>query len=58
MLILSIFTVIDLEMVGNRPGASSGVLLGAVTLPGLLVSKLIQTLRENSLKEVEIEGLQ
>ncbi|XP_057781837.1 dolichol kinase EVAN [Salvia miltiorrhiza] len=39
----------------TRPGASSGVLLGAVTLPGLLISKLVQTLRANSLEEVGIE---
>ncbi|KAH6836744.1 phosphatidate cytidylyltransferase family protein [Perilla frutescens var. hirtella] len=39
----------------TRPGASSGVLLGAVTLPGLLVSKLVQTLRGKTLNEVGIE---
>ncbi|KAL1558164.1 dolichol kinase [Salvia divinorum] len=39
----------------TRPGASSGVLLGAVTLPGLLVSKLVQTLRAITLEEVGIE---
>lgn len=45
-----------LEKVDNRPGASSGVLLGAVTLPGLMVSRLIQTLRAESLNEVRIGG--
>ncbi|KAK6144373.1 hypothetical protein DH2020_021193 [Rehmannia glutinosa] len=39
----------------TRPGASSGILLGAVTLPGLLVSRLIQTLRAGSMQEVGIE---
>ncbi|KAI3461395.1 hypothetical protein Pfo_018058 [Paulownia fortunei] len=39
----------------TRPGASSGILLGAATLPGLLVSRLIQTLRAESLQEVGIE---
>ncbi|KAL6499790.1 hypothetical protein OROGR_027700 [Orobanche gracilis] len=37
------------------PGASSGIFLGAVTVPGLLVSRLIQTLRAESLLEVGIE---
>lgn len=39
-----------------RPGASSGVLLGAVTLPALMLSKLTQMSRAVSLKEIEIEG--
>ncbi|XP_047982196.1 LOW QUALITY PROTEIN: dolichol kinase EVAN-like [Salvia hispanica] len=39
----------------TRPGVSSGVLLGAVTLPGLLLSKLVQTLRENSLQQVGVK---
>ncbi|KAL3629546.1 hypothetical protein CASFOL_026768 [Castilleja foliolosa] len=39
----------------TRPGASSGIFLGAVTLPGLLVSRLIQTLRAESLQGVGIE---
>ncbi|CAK9158537.1 unnamed protein product [Ilex paraguariensis] len=45
----------------SRPGASSGILLGAVTLPGLMVSRLIQLLRAVSLHEVgtkELEYLQ
>ncbi|EPS62134.1 hypothetical protein M569_12659, partial [Genlisea aurea] len=42
----------------TRPGASSGIFLSAVTLPGLLVSKLIQTLRaESLLDEAAFEGL-
>ncbi|GFP82497.1 hypothetical protein PHJA_000392700 [Phtheirospermum japonicum] len=40
----------------TRPGAPSGIFLGAVTLPGLLVSRLIQTLRAESLQEIGIEG--
>ncbi|KAK4482649.1 hypothetical protein RD792_009813 [Penstemon davidsonii] len=43
-------------MVVDRPGASSGTPLGAVTLPGLMVSRLIQVLRAVSLQEVGIEG--
>lgn len=39
-----------------RPGASSGIFLGAVTLPGLMVSKLIQMSRALALGEVGIEG--
>lgn len=39
-----------------RPGASSGTLLGAVTLPGLMLSRLIQSLRAVSLDEVGVEG--
>ncbi|KAL3828484.1 hypothetical protein ACJIZ3_017286 [Penstemon smallii] len=42
----------------TRPGASSGTLLGAVTLPGLMVSRLIQVLRAVSLQEVGIEELE
>lgn len=55
--VLSIIVGINLKIVCNRPGASSGVLLGAVTLPGLLISKLVQTLRAKSLNEVGIEGM-
>ncbi|CAA0813546.1 phosphatidate cytidylyltransferase family protein [Striga hermonthica] len=39
----------------TRPGASSGIFLGTVTLPGLLVSRLIQILRSESLQEVRKE---
>ena len=39
-----------------RPGASSGILVGALTLPSVMLSKLIQMSRAVSLKEVEIEG--
>nr|XP_027085333.1 dolichol kinase EVAN-like [Coffea arabica] len=45
----------------TRPGVSSGILLGAVTLPGLMLSRLIQMLRGLSLNEVgvaELENLQ
>ncbi|KAG8387618.1 hypothetical protein BUALT_Bualt02G0039900 [Buddleja alternifolia] len=41
----------------TRPGASSGILLGAVTLPGLMLSRLIQSLRALASKEVGIEEL-
>ncbi|KAL0369623.1 UNVERIFIED_CONTAM: Dolichol kinase EVAN [Sesamum angustifolium] len=42
----------------TRPGASSGILLGAVTLPGVMVSRLIQSLRAFSLQEVGIEEIE
>nr|GMD69479.1 dolichol kinase EVAN [Ipomoea batatas] len=42
----------------TRPGASSGIFLGAVTLPGLMVSKLIQMSRALALGEVGIEELE
>ncbi|CAN4098938.1 unnamed protein product [Withania somnifera] len=45
----------------TRPGASSGVFLGAVTLPSLMVSKLIQMSRAVSLNQSgseELENLQ
>ncbi|KZV54771.1 dolichol kinase-like [Dorcoceras hygrometricum] len=42
----------------TRPGASSGVLLGAVTLPGLMFSRLIQILRAVSHHDVGIEELE
>ncbi|XP_076946458.1 dolichol kinase EVAN-like [Bidens hawaiensis] len=42
----------------TRPGASSGILLGAVTLPGLAVSRLIQLSRALSVNEVEIKDVE
>ncbi|GJX81286.1 dolichol kinase EVAN [Tanacetum coccineum] len=41
----------------TRPGASSGILLGAVTLPGLAVSKLIQLRRGLLVNEVTVEDV-
>lgn len=52
-LVLLIHTVLVLFF---RPGASSGIFLGAVTLPGLMVSKLIQMSRAISLNQVGSEG--
>ncbi|CAM8942836.1 unnamed protein product [Rhodiola kirilowii] len=40
----------------TRPGASCGVLLGAITLPAVLASKLIQQSRGYLLREIELEG--
>lgn len=40
-----------------RPGASSGIFLGAVTLPGVMVSKLIQLSRVVSLNQSGSEGI-
>ncbi|KAL9682697.1 hypothetical protein QQ045_014503 [Rhodiola kirilowii] len=39
----------------TRPGASCGVLLGAITLPAVLASKLIQQSRGYLLSEIELE---
>ncbi|KAL3518422.1 hypothetical protein ACH5RR_021011 [Cinchona calisaya] len=41
----------------TRPGVSSGILLGAVTLPGLMLSRLIQMSRGLSLNEVGFADL-
>ncbi|KAF7805627.1 dolichol kinase EVAN [Senna tora] len=48
----------SLSLLHTRPGASSGILLGAVTLPTVILSKLIQLSRGLSLGEVKIEELQ
>ncbi|KAA8544113.1 hypothetical protein F0562_022125 [Nyssa sinensis] len=42
----------------TRPGASSGILLGAVTLPTLMISKLVQQSRAVSLHEFGVEELE
>ncbi|GAB2275148.1 hypothetical protein Dimus_009909 [Dionaea muscipula] len=39
----------------TRPGASSGILLGAVTLPAVMLSKLIQLSRALSVGEIELK---
>ncbi|CAM8935137.1 unnamed protein product [Rhodiola kirilowii] len=39
----------------TRPGASCGVLLGAITLPAVLASKLFQQSRGYLLREIELE---
>ncbi|XP_043703610.1 dolichol kinase EVAN-like isoform X2 [Telopea speciosissima] len=41
----------------TRPGASSGILLGAVTLPAVMHSRLIQLSRAFSAHDIKIEGL-
>ncbi|KAG6631856.1 dolichol kinase EVAN isoform X1 [Carya illinoinensis] len=51
-------TSASLSIFKTRPGASSGILLGAVTLPVVMLSKLIQLSRAFSLHEVAIEELQ
>ncbi|ONK63743.1 uncharacterized protein A4U43_C07F18450 [Asparagus officinalis] len=40
----------------QRPGASSGILLGAVTLPTVMLSRLIQMSRAISVNDIELEG--
>ncbi|KAK7324913.1 hypothetical protein VNO77_28855 [Canavalia gladiata] len=42
----------------TRPGASSGILLGAVTLPSLLLSKLVQLSRGFSLAQLQLQEIQ
>ncbi|TXG73800.1 hypothetical protein EZV62_002379 [Acer yangbiense] len=42
----------------TRQGASSGILLGAVTLPTLMISKLIQLTRAYSLHQIELQELE
>ncbi|KAG5566656.1 hypothetical protein RHGRI_002272 [Rhododendron griersonianum] len=42
----------------TRRGASSGILLGAVTLPCLMISRLIQLSRALSLHEIGVQGTQ
>ncbi|GLT80772.1 hypothetical protein SLA2020_521950 [Shorea laevis] len=42
----------------TRPGASSGIMLGAVTLPTVMLSKLIQLSRAFSLQQIDIGELE
>ncbi|CAL1404192.1 unnamed protein product [Linum trigynum] len=44
----------SLSHLKTRTGASSGILLGAVTLPALMLSRLIQISRALSLDEIEL----
>ncbi|XAR60004.1 Dolichol kinase [Bertholletia excelsa] len=48
----------SLDQFKMRPGASSGILLGTVTLPGLMISKLIQLSRVLSLQQTGFEELE
>ncbi|KAE8037782.1 hypothetical protein FH972_010344 [Carpinus fangiana] len=48
----------SLSLLKTRPGASSGILLGAVTLPAVMLSKLIQLSRSLPLHEVATEELE
>ncbi|KAK1426274.1 hypothetical protein QVD17_14944 [Tagetes erecta] len=56
--VFALFVEISVESCGStslfktRPGASSGIFLGAVTLPGLAVSRLIQLSRALLVNEV------
>ncbi|KAA3456624.1 dolichol kinase isoform X1 [Gossypium australe] len=59
--LLSLFSLVVEIRVDNspslfktRPGASSGIILGAVTLPTVMLSKLIQLSRAVSLQQIEI----
>ncbi|XP_022752900.1 dolichol kinase EVAN-like isoform X3 [Durio zibethinus] len=42
----------------SRPGASSGIMLGAITLPTVMLSKLIQLSRAFSLQRIELDELE
>ncbi|KAK7272175.1 hypothetical protein RJT34_28612 [Clitoria ternatea] len=46
------------HLLRTRRGASSGILLGAVTLPSLLLSKLVQSSRGFSLAQLQIQEIQ
>ncbi|KAK9999403.1 hypothetical protein SO802_019006 [Lithocarpus litseifolius] len=48
----------SLSLFQTRPGASSGIFLGAVTLPVVMLSKLIQLSRALSLRQVPLEELE
>ncbi|CAL0304062.1 unnamed protein product [Lupinus luteus] len=48
----------SLSLFHSRPGASSGILLGSVTLPSLFLSKLIQFSRGFSSSQVNLQELQ
>ncbi|TYI48863.1 hypothetical protein E1A91_D13G277100v1 [Gossypium mustelinum] len=48
----------SLSLFKTRPGASSGIMLGAVTLPTVMLSKLIQLSRAFSLQQIEIGELE
>ncbi|KAL7617597.1 hypothetical protein Lser_V15G02449 [Lactuca serriola] len=62
--IFALFVEISVESYGSafpfktRPGASSGILLGAVTLPGVAISKLIQLSRALSVHEGGVEEVE
>lgn len=46
------------SLLNTRPGASSGILLGAVSLPGVLFSRLIQLSRAVLVNEIGVEELE
>ncbi|XVF20293.1 hypothetical protein REPUB_Repub11eG0185500 [Reevesia pubescens] len=48
----------SLSLLKTRPGASSGIMLGAGTLPTVMLSKLIQLSRAFSLQQIEIGELE
>ncbi|XP_044475542.1 dolichol kinase EVAN [Mangifera indica] len=48
----------SLSQFNTRPGTSSGILLGAVTLPAVMISKLIQLSRAYSLHQIELQELE
>ncbi|KAI7746279.1 hypothetical protein M8C21_024353 [Ambrosia artemisiifolia] len=62
--VFALFVEISVESYGSinlfktRPGASSGIFLGAVTLPGLAVSRLIQLSRALLVNEVGTEDVE
>ena len=57
LVILNLFLHFKKKKIISRPGASSGIFLGAVTLPAVMISRLIQLSRAFSLHEVGIKGI-
>ncbi|KAL8089887.1 hypothetical protein AgCh_039372 [Apium graveolens] len=65
LFLFALFVEISLEsspshssLLNTRPGASSGVLLGAVSLPGVMFSRMILNSRAVSLNQVGAEDLE
>ncbi|XP_004487072.1 dolichol kinase EVAN [Cicer arietinum] len=55
---ISVESSISPFLLRTRPGASSGILLGAVTLPSLILSKLIQSSRGLSLGQLQPQEIE
>ncbi|XP_050935734.1 dolichol kinase EVAN isoform X1 [Cucumis melo] len=48
----------SLHQFKTRPGASSGILLGAITLPGVMLAKMIQLTRAFSSNHIALEEIE
>ncbi|XP_058748486.1 dolichol kinase EVAN-like [Vicia villosa] len=58
LLEISVDSSISPFPLSTRPGASSGILLGAITLPSLILSKLIQSSRGFSLQQIQPQEIE